>query len=47
MNREQISCDFCHSGEFEIVSNPNYGFIVMCDECGYARGATLQHLIAS
>jgi len=47
VTHDEITCDFCHSAELEIVRNPSYGFIVVCGECGYARGATLQHLMVS
>jgi hypothetical protein len=44
---EPTGCDFCHTEEFEIVLNESYGFVALCTECGYGRGATLAHLLAS
>jgi uncharacterized Zn finger protein len=41
-----LVCPFCHTDDFEVTRNDTHGFIVLCNECGYARGATLQHLLA-
>ena len=42
-----ITCQVCHTVDFEILRSERYGFVVVCNECGYACGATLQHLVAS
>lgn len=42
-----LSCSFCHTDDFEIVRSDTRGFVVLCNECGYAQTATLQHLLAS
>jgi uncharacterized Zn finger protein len=44
---QDLSCSFCHSEEFEVVRNDAKGFVVLCNECGFAQAATLAHLIAS
>lgn len=43
----QLECACCHAEEFEILRNDRRGFVVICSECGYSRGATLAHLLAS
>ena len=42
-----LMCPVCHDEDFEIVRSEKLGFVVLCNECGYARGATLEHLVAS
>jgi uncharacterized Zn finger protein len=42
-----VTCACCHAEDFEVVRNDRRGFIVICSECGYARGLTLAHLQAS
>ena len=42
-----LMCPVCHEDNFEIVRSDKIGFVVLCNECGSARGATLEHLIAS
>jgi hypothetical protein len=46
MINADLVCPVCHADDFEVTSNDVHGFIVLCNECGYARGATLQHLLA-
>ncbi|GDX31258.1 hypothetical protein LBMAG15_01920 [Actinomycetes bacterium] len=46
MINADLVCPLCHTGEFEVTQNGTHGFIVLCNECGYARGATLSHLLA-
>ncbi len=41
------TCPVCHTVDFEVVTSDKLGFVVLCNECGYARGARLEHLIAS
>lgn len=47
MNFDDVTCGFCHADDYEIVRSDTHGFIVLCNECGYARKATMQHLMAS
>lgn len=42
-----LVCPVCHEDDFEIVRSDKLGFVVLCNVCGYARGATLEHIIAS
>ena len=42
-----LGCAFCHEEAYEVVRNDARGFIVICNECGFAQGATLEHLLAS
>ena len=42
-----LMCPVCHEGDFEIVRSEKFGFVVLCNECGFARRATLEHLAAS
>lgn len=44
---ESLTCPNCHTDDFDVVRSESHGFVVLCNECGFARGATLQHLIAS
>ena len=44
---ESLTCLNCHADDYEVVRSDRHGFVVLCNECGFARGATLQHLIAS
>lgn len=37
-------CEFCHSQELELHYSKGSGLIVLCDECGYSRIATNEHL---
>jgi uncharacterized Zn finger protein len=37
-------CIFCHSKELELFYSKESGLIVQCDECGYSRVATNEHL---
>ena len=37
-------CVFCHSKELELFYSKESGLIVQCDECGYSRVATNEHL---
>ncbi len=37
-------CIFCHSNELELFYSKESGIIVQCDECGYSRVATNEHL---
>jgi uncharacterized Zn finger protein len=46
MINADLVCPVCHTDDFEVTRNNTHGFIVLCNECGYARGATLQHLLA-
>jgi hypothetical protein len=46
MIHEDLVCPCCHLDDFEISRDKTYGFIVLCNDCGFARGATLQHLLA-
>ena len=46
MINADLVCPVCHADDFEVTRNDVHGFIVLCNECGYARGATLQHLLA-
>jgi uncharacterized Zn finger protein len=46
MFSEDLVCPVCHTDEFEVTRNATHGFVVLCNECGFARGATLQHLLA-
>ena len=41
-----LVCPVCHTDDFEVTRNDTYGFVALCNECGYGRGATLQHLLA-
>lgn len=41
------SCPCCHSDDVEVVRNDRHGFIALCNECGFAQGASLSHLLAS
>ena len=46
--REQdLGCAFCHAEDYEVIRSETRGFVVLCNECGYAQGATLEHLLAS
>lgn len=42
-----LACACCHEYDVEVVRNDIRGFVVLCNECGYAQGATLRHLLAS
>lgn len=42
-----LTCPVCHTDDFEVLRSDKFGFVVLCNECGYARGATLHHLAAS
>lgn len=42
-----LTCSLCHVEDWDIVLNNVRGFVVLCNECGYAQGATLDHLLAS
>lgn len=42
-----LTCSLCHVEDWDIVLNNVRGFVVLCNECGYAQGATLEHLLAS
>jgi hypothetical protein len=43
----EATCACCHSASFDVVPNDRRGFVVICDECGYAQALTLAHLRAS
>ena len=43
----EATCACCHSANFDVVPNDRRGFVVICDECGYAQALTLAHLRAS
>lgn len=47
MTSEELTCPCCHEHAFEVVRSDTHGFVVLCGECGFARGATLEHLLAS
>lgn len=42
-----LACACCHEYDVEVVRSDTKGFVVLCNECGFAQGATLQHLLAS
>jgi uncharacterized Zn finger protein len=42
-----LTCPLCHTSDFDIVRSPELGFVVLCNECGYATRATVRHLMAS
>ena len=46
MINADLVCPLCHTVDFAVTRNETHGFIVLCNECGYAIGATLQHLLA-
>jgi Zn ribbon nucleic-acid-binding protein len=37
-------CVFCHSKALELFYSKESGLIVECDECGYSRVATNEHI---
>ena len=41
-----LACACCHSDDLEVVASDVMGFVVLCNECGYAQVATLGHLLA-
>lgn len=47
MDPRLSTCPCCHTGEYEVVRSESHGFIALCCECGFAREATLEHLLAS
>lgn len=42
-----FECDFCHACDGDVVRNQTYAFLALCNECGYARPATVSQLLAS
>lgn len=46
MQYEIHACPCCHSFDYEVVRSEAHGYIALCCECGYAREATLQQLLA-
>lgn len=47
MHAKSILCPCCHTDEVEVVRNATYGYIALCDECGFAREVEQQHQLAS
>jgi uncharacterized Zn finger protein len=43
----ELNCPLCHTSDFEILRSREFGFVVLCNECGYATRATVRHLAAS
>jgi uncharacterized Zn finger protein len=42
-----FECNFCHAHDGDVVRNRTHGFIVLCNDCGYAQTPTLPQLLAS
>ena len=40
------TCPCCHTDEYEVVRSDSHGYIALCCECGFARPATLDQLLA-
>jgi uncharacterized Zn finger protein len=47
MRADVRTCPCCHTDEYEVVRSETHGYVALCCECGYAREATLEHLLAS
>ena len=41
---DKPECAFCHSTDLELFYSKLVGLIVQCEECGYAKIATNEHL---
>ena len=43
----ELNCSFCHEKDLEVIVNDRYGFMLMCNECGYTETAHADQLVAS
>ena len=43
----KLNCSFCHEKDLEVIVNDRYGFMLMCNECGYTETAHADQLVAS
>lgn len=46
MENQTANCPCCHCDSVEILQNSTYGFITVCQECGFAWRGLPTHLLA-